>query len=487
MVTAPASARAPDTLAAAVAACVQSLVLRTPAGPAVRHLVLTVPDRPGAGSVARHWLDTWLRRNAWPSFGVVQPQALRCALGLSFAGLERLGLPVGYQRVFRARSAGFAAGAALRAQARGEGVAGRDRPSPHWADLAHERAHLLLSLYGDTASTTTAARDAADSWSTALEQAHGEVLAVVHEGQRIGAPQGRAGEWVHFGYRDGLSELRVDALQPASQALDPRPHEPGTLLLGHPGDEGGNPYALSRAPQRVRQFFHHSSFGMLRPMVQDTAAFEQQVRQWAQALPVPAGTPATPELIKAKLGGRWPGGLPLRPGQWTEPAGGPWAVDFAGDAEGIGCPFGSHVRRMRAAPDRLGHVQHRVMQRRSFPFGKADWSGAGPDDGSRGLLGHFFAASVEDVFEHLLGQWAARPPLGAHPDDTAQDPLLGPHEAAGAALRLPWAAQAPNLLKGWQPWARPLGTLYAWYPSRDALEMLLRADFEEDDREGPWR
>jgi hypothetical protein len=142
---------------------------------------------------------------------------------------------------------------------------------------------------------------------------------------------------------------------------------------------------------------------------------------------------------------------------------------------------------MRAVPDRYGRVFERPLQRRGLPFGPAAWSNPLEDGNKRGLLGQFFCASIEDQFEHLMGQWAARPPLGSDPADSAADPLNGPHADPAAALLVPLKDKPTQRLSGFKQWITPLGTMYAWYPGRQGYEDLINRNFEPDDTEGPWQ
>ena len=449
---------------------VQTLVLRAPAGPAVAHLIAQIPE--GSGRAAARLLDTLS-----PSFG---PQALHhcCSIGFSFAGLEALGVPDGYLRRFRRSAPAFAEGAVRRSVHLGDGgasAAGQWQPR-----FRQDRAHVLLSWHGPPESVHEAARAFAENW----QQRIGNLLPEPLEGLRLGRPAGEEGEWVHFGFRDGLSEICIDEEFPRPDAPDCRARAPGALLLGHVNDAGSNPFALSQAPDKVRAFFRDSSFGILRPMAQNLAAFEAQLDEWVLALQRVYATPVTRDFVKAKLCGRWPSGQQPRPGDLTPE--GNLVLDLSGDDAGQGCPFGSHVRRMRAKPDPTGHDFERPLQRRSMPFGPAAWSGRPTDGKSRGLLGHFFCASIEDQFEHLLGQWAARPPLGFAPDDSAQDPLIGAHDHAAAALAVPLKDRPTQWLHGFGAWTTTLGTMYAWHPGKVGLQVLLGGDFEPDDEGGPW-
>ena len=72
--------------------------------------------------------------------------------------------------------------------------------------------------------------------------------------------------------------------------------------------------------------------------------------------------------------------------------------------------------------------------------------------GHRGLLGHFFCASIEDHFEHLVSQWANRPPLGFAAADRALDPLAGSRQDGDAALGVPLRGKTTQWLRGFSAW-----------------------------------
>lgn len=450
---------------------VPTLVLRAPHGPAVAHLIVEIPQRRGREAAG-------LLKKLTPSFGPQGEDEPCCSIGFSFAGLEALGVPESYLRLIRRLAPAFAEGAVQRSVRLGD--AGLSAARSWYPAFRQDQAHVLVSWHGAAQSVHDQAQGLAQTWKSAF----GLLLPDPFKGERLGAPDPKSSQqWVHFGYRDGISEICIDQALPRPLAEDCRDHAPGALLLGHVNNAGFNPFALSKAPEKVRAFFHDSSFGILRPMAQDLKAFEAQLDPWVKKLSQVSGT-VTRDYVKAKLCGRWPSGEQMRPDDRTPQ--GPLKLELSRDPAGEGCPYGSHVRRMRAAPDRNGHVFERPLQRRSLPFGPAAWSDCPNDGKPRGLLGHFFCASIEDQFEHLLGQWAARPPLGFAPEDRALDPLVGPHQHATAALAVPLKSHPTQYLDGFRAWTTTLGTMYAWHPSQSALEALWEDDFVRKEDAGPW-
>lgn len=474
---------------------VQSVILTAPDGPAVAHQVLTVYK--GHDGQARQALQALMVRQdakgakavdeeqgVHVSFGVRAECEPCVSIGVTFAGLVALGLPDGYQRVIRRLAPAFEAGAVRRSPQCGDNFT--SAPA-HWKpQFAQEAAHVLVTWHGSDEQVRRSAAALLNEWpeppnTARLEQLHGH---------RLGHPEGEEGEWVHFGFRDHLSELDIDGgprggYHQRRNPVDLRTHAPGALLLGEVNDAGFNSFPLTRAPQMLRDFFANSSFGVLRYMQQDVQAFEDAVDCWAQQLGAVMDLPNAKAFVKAKLCGRWPNGRVVRPGEFQPQ--GAMQLDLSGDTLGEGCPFGSHVRRMRDAPDVYGRGFLRPLQRRSFPFGPVDWADpTAPTEEPRGQLGHFFCASIEEQFEHLMGQWAVRTPLGLPPGETASDPLMGTRPLDTGTLEIPLRGRPTQRLSGFGGWTRHLGSLYAWYPGRSGLAALLDQTYSPPENEHPW-
>lgn len=447
-----------------------SLVVGNPRGPNVVHLMLQVtPGNSGPALAALSKLEV--------SFGVRAENQNCVSVGLSFTGLAALNLPERYQRVFLRLAPAFRDGAWQRSRRLGDDVG-------NWRRGFHpDYAHVLVSWHGDEPWLSTAVGAFLAKWPrSGVPDGFNRF-----DGHRLGAPAGQAGEWVHFGYRDGISEIVIAGMN--SAALDQRPHATGELLLGHPNDIGSNRFALTRARDKARQFFHGGSFGAFRPMEQNVHAFDQQVTSWlAQLSKQLPGKGVTRDFVKAKLCGRWPDGRTIAPDDF-KPAGNSFAFDakLADDPDGYGCPFGAHSRRMNAPSLDNAQGLPRPLQRRSMPFGTAAWDvGAAANGEERGLLGHFFCASLETQFEHLLGQWASNVPLGFQSGGRARDPLIGPHEDSAAGLTVPLRNLPSQTLSGMQPWTVALGTMYAWYPAADAWQDILDQNYAPVEDEEPW-
>lgn len=460
----------------------------------VRHALLRIDD----ADKARQWLNALLdgggsladgRESGALETVAVEPTGRNSRpagewalnLGFSFAGLQALGLPQEWQQSVRERAPAFATGAVLRAAARlgdtGDSAAWRwERP------FAPDHAHLLLTLHAPNsrrrelvwlALSRLPGADGLSGWS---QQHDGRHLIGRH---LIGGLRTRL---VHFGYVDGIANPRFEGVHQRSRDEgSPALHAPGELLLGHKNNDGANPWRLPALPAAA-SFFRDASFGVFRKIAQDEEAF----RNWVRSTAAQLGT--NDDWVKAKLCGRWPDGRLLRPTDAApdamRDAPGFDAFDFhdakAADAGGSGCPFGSHIRRLNPRGDTLVQPQRRPLMRRGMAYGPRYAERTSMAE--RGLLGLFFCASLEDQFEHLLGAWTDRNPLGPDHRGTAKDPLIGQHDDLAAWFELPGASGQPprRVAAPSRPFATTRGTAYLLYLTAPALRRLARKDFDGD-------
>ena len=519
----------------------QHSVLRAAQAQAVLHQVVRFESAEGG----RKFIEGVMKYLP-PCFGIDRPKKAagpQVSLGLTFSGLEALNVPDGYLHVFRRLSPPFAQGAPVRA-ARHLGDVGPSAPGFWDSAFKLEDAQAVVTVHG-TEQQCEAAMAALiqlmrpEAANEATEDApYARPVGRPMQGKHLDPPPGRKAigetQWVHFGYRDGLTNPVVaGAGHPEGK---PDVHEPGELLLGEVRDTGDNPWRLARLPEEVRTFFRHGSFGVLRRIEQDEAAFRKEVKRWANAVADDRGyrledgrngastsgdakvqmravaesnavwpRNAVEEFVRAKLCGRWPDGQVVQPGDepLTPSDQRPESdFDFAGDPHGAGCPFGAHIRRMNSrssigdGDDRVAHVRPRPLFRRGMPYGP--WFDEKTKDEERGLLGLFFCADLADQFEHLLGEWADRLPLGFPGDRHGKDPLIGAHEHPHASFLVPRrmpvnqdtgqerSDPSPLALYGFRPFVRTRGTLYAFYPPREALKRLAKAQPDWTAEEDPW-
>lgn len=449
----------------------QSIVVSPRASPAVRHLLLRFADASAGVAVLNA-----LRGHVTTGVG---PQAkLRCSLGLTYRGLEVLRLPEEVLGVFQVLAPAFSRGAPRRAV---EHLAdtGRNAPDQWDGGFDLDALHAIVSWQAGSVS----AIECGIAPLRELLAAGRATIVGRYDGAMLPPPASAPQDsmWVHFGYRDGLSRPSIRGLGAPPEQTAPREdecHEAGEFLLGRPDEAGGNRFALPNRPAGLQRLVLDGSFGALRVIAQDVDAFEASVSRWADEI-IRARRLQSPDVaqwrdyVKAKLCGRWPDGR--RVGVDTDaatpaalPIDAPPAEHY--DPAGAGCPFGAHIRRMNPGEQDVVHARRRPLLRRGIPYG-------GPQDSHRGLLGWFFAASLEDQFEHLLGQWAARLPMGMPGPPDAQDPLIGNQAADNPGFELPRpGGLPPHELRGLAAFCRTRGTAYAFYPSADALALLAADD-----------
>jgi hypothetical protein len=456
----------------------QRLVVRGYSLEKGRHFILSVID----AARARAFLREILRRGYLVDVAVTT-KALRETLdeycpvdiGLTFRGLEALGLPRSYLQVFREKARAFSAGAPARAAQflADTGLSASER----WdSRFRADRVHVALSLHADESEQLDRFTEklrgvegacGLEGWEAPLDAAH-----LSHD------PYNRL---VHFGLVDGVARVGICGLR--SHGRPRQMHAPGYFLLGYKNGDGFNPWLLISPGRRNPwllptaqvdpKFFRNASFGAIRLIEQFEERFRQFVHHWAQRLEV------SPEYIIAKMVGRWPDGRLIRPEE-TDKSLEPDrcdrdAFDLGEDPDGLGCPFDSHMRRMNGRATPVVPARRRPLIRRGMPYGPP-YDEKPKED--RGLVGIFFCASIEDQFEHLLAHWADANPMGPHGHGTAKDPLIGRHHSPTAFHNIPLSDEKARQLKDFRrPYTRTRGTLYAFFPGKAALSRIANQDW----------
>ncbi len=399
-------------------------------------------------------------------------EATWTAVMVGAAGLDVLGAaPAGAPST--EGSVAFAAGMAARATKTGD-TRPTDAPAG-WLPAFRERGgvHLAVVVASDNLD------DLDRNVQAVAEQAsaHGAQVVWQERGATLPGPM-RGHE--HFGFRDGGSQPAVDGYDDPPAPGEPAAVPPGEVVLGYPDATGTAP---TTDPLLV-----DGSMVVFRRLTQDVPAFRAQA-----AAGVPgAQPPVPPELLAAKLVGRWPSGAPLS--QWpdTDPGPGHETNDFAykaSDDTGLACPRWSHIRKVNprdeTTPDPAGDAPalHRML-RRGIPFGPPYDPGTTAAT-ERGL--HFFAVVVDVArqFEFVQRQWLDNPnfpggtpvpggygppPQGA-PD--GPDPVVGRHDD-GAALSYQQTGGARPTPVGPAP-VRVTAGEYFLLPSLSALAALATA------------
>jgi deferrochelatase/peroxidase EfeB len=380
----------------------------------------------------------------------------RLNLGLTCSGLAALDVPATTVNLF---PTAFQQGPAVRAEAQdadfpeGVGLGDREDSAPaHWmlGGSGNPPVHMLVSLY-----TNDAGKTRLEELSTDLKKLFKDArLEKVKSFDADALPEGR----VHFGYRDGIAQPNI-AGAPGRNRPDMQPEvKPGDFLLGcdYTNLYGGN--YLGRIP---RDLGDNASYAAFRILAQDVGGFEKLLTDWAKAYKLQGG----PELVAAKLMGRWRNGTPLTLSPEDPDPEPPIAdelineFDYApserdttyfDDVRGTRCPIGAHIRRLNPRSSIvMGQPHGRRLIRRGMAYGPA-WNGAKKDKKERGLVGLFVCGDLEAQYEFIQRVWANMD-LATHGIHGTREPIIGaqPTPGGGSFLLRTEGGRDPIVMIGW--------------------------------------
>jgi Dyp-type peroxidase family len=231
---------------------------------------------------------------------------------------------------------------------------------------------------------------------------------VVNETRAESLPGGRD----HFGFVDGLAQPWVRGTGVKGRPGDGQPDgaggwrevATGEFLHGYIDEDE----TLPEAP--AAPFDKNGTYMVYRKIQMDVARFRRMVQEAGR------NYPGGPEMLAAKIVGRWQDGTPLSLSpERPDPAivGDPSRINnfgYAEDARGFRCPLGSHIRRVNPREDvpffggRLTN-RHRII-RRGRPYGPPLPEGATEDDGQeRGLAFVCFNSNIWRQFETIQTLW----------------------------------------------------------------------------------
>jgi Dyp-type peroxidase family len=327
----------------------------------------------------------------------------RSALNIAFTwrGLEAIGVP---QSALWAFPEEFRAGM----QARARVLVDLDRSAPeHWESMWRDaQVHVVVMLMANS--------------PTSLEDRLHELQAVVHEydglvevGSQDAQMESVGGKMrEHFGYLDGFGNPEIEGapgtMRPGRGKLAGKsgwaPLAAGEFVLGQRNEAG----EVAPTPQ-PSMLFRNGTFMVYRKLHQNVATFRRFLKEEG------ARFSGGPELLAAKLMGRWMDGTPIMHSPDHPDA--ELAADnmrntdfrYSGDPHGAVCPLGAHIRRANPR-DAIGFdgvtVNRRRMIRRGLPYGAyTPPDEPGDDRRSQGLLFIAFVASISEQFEFVQQQW----------------------------------------------------------------------------------
>jgi deferrochelatase/peroxidase EfeB len=411
------------------------------------HVLLRVDDRqagreflrrlnPHVDSAATMVDDTWL------------------AAGITYAGLEALGLPqeslAGFPEAFRV-------GMAARAGQLGD--VGLNAPANWDFPFGTGQVHIGVSAFSKTP----------EKWrrtvAIAREQAIGFSGVTIIHTQDFGAQPGSLNP---LGFRDLIGQPAIEGSPVDPLPGQDRPIKAGEFILGYPGESG-----VALPMPQPDTLGRNGTFVGFRK-------YQTRVGTFNRFLHANGATPEERELLAAKLFGRWRSGAPLTlspdrddPALGMDPHRNNH-FDYSADQRGLQAPIGCHMRRLNPRDSKLAILTdpriHRIV-RRSTTYGAPydpNAMSAEDDEVPRGTYFIFLSAKAMATLEFLQSEWIDNGNFTGLNDE--RDPIVGlqQHDAFFTVQQLPVRRRVHgidtfNVLRGGE---------YLFMPSISALGWI---------------
>jgi deferrochelatase/peroxidase EfeB len=396
-------------------------------------------------------------------------------LGITWPGLVALEVKDRVPNLSFKSFGAFVAGAAERAALVGD--TGPSGPENWVGGFGTGNDHLLMTLHAMSpeAITTYSGRLSAlfDEGNAFQELSHHDGMALMEmQGGKL-VPTTK----VHFGYTDGISMTTIRGGPERYKPDHQQPCEPWLFVLL---DEAEN-YFVPEPPELGL----NGSFAVFKMIRTDVVPFENFLQSKKDQI--------EPELLAAKMCGRWRNGVPLALSPDTDkPPGGisPEQLnnfeyvntDGSGDPRGVRCPVGAHIRRINPRGQPVagqGHPggsnnTHRLI-RRGMPYGPT-YDPTKPYDGiERGLLGYFVNSNIENQYEFVLSQWVNDSEFAGavRLDPKSKDPLIGTQDPAESIFVIPQPDGAPPIkITGLSSFITTQAAAYCFLPSITAIKFI---------------
>jgi Dyp-type peroxidase family len=469
---------------------VQGMVLRGYGKhPFATNLLLQVDDAAGA----RAWLANIASRITTALRATERGN--ECYLNVAFtrSGLARLGLPAAVLTTF---PTAFYEGMASENRSRILGDSDDDAPQAwNWGGPGKE-VDAILMIFAKDSATLDQAVNAEQAAMTGVSVKFDRVDTRLWEDQKE-----------HFGFRDGISQPVIEGSPPRPHSAASRPVDTqygaaniikaGEFVLGYLNEYGVLPEPVNlpagTEPGRFPAVAMEAGARAGAPDLGHNGTY-LVVRQVAQRVPqlwdyLDAATkdaagqsrPAEREKLGSKLVGRWPSGTPmaLAPDQ-DDPARAK-DNDFLynnTDPSGLGCPFGSHLRRGNPR-DMLGEDpaealkitrRHRLIRRGRSYGPRAENPLDLNDKQERGLMFMIINANIERQFEFVQQTWINSPSFHGLYDE--RDPIFGSSGTqAPGSMTIP-REPVRRRLTGLARFVTVRGGAYFFLPSIKALHYL---------------
>ena len=369
----------------------------------------------------------------------------------------------------------FVDGAAQRAELVGD--TGASSPENWIGGFGGGDDHVLVTLHALSPEAMTSYSDKLAAWFAEgdafreIWRQDGMALMEMQDGQPVPTAK------IHFGYTDGISTPTIREGPEPYHPDHQQPCEPWLFVLRED--------AVNYVVPEPRPLGLNGSFAVFKQVETDVVGFEDFLQSNRDKI--------DPELLAAKLCGRWRNGVPLALSPDTDsPAGGisPERLndfeyveaDGSGDPKGIRCPVGAHIRRVNPRGQPVAgqgvpggsNNSHRLI-RRGLPYGPT-YDPAKPYDGiERGMLFHFINSNIENQYEFVLRRWVDDSEFAGavrlHPK--SKDPLIGTQDPSESIFVIPQADGGPPIeVTGLSSFVTTKAAAYVFLPSITAIRFI---------------
>ncbi len=470
---------------------IQGFVLRAYAMPMVRHFLLTV-STPGQArrqlgrlvngdesdapqiTTAEDWHVGFAPGPGDDPAAAPRRKPDHCLnIAITWSGLVALEIEERVPTLSFESFGAFVEGAAQRAELVGDTGAGSP---PNWIPgFGQGRDHVLVTLHAIGPEAMESYSDRLCAWFAEgdafqeIWRQDGMALMEMQNGQPVPTPK------IHFGYTDGISTPTIRGGPEGYHPDHQEPCEPWLFVLRDDAENYNVP-----AP---RSLGLNGSFAVFKKVETDVAGFEDFLQSNRKTI--------DPELLAAKLCGRWRNGVPLALSPDTDsPAGmspeqlnnfGYVEADGSGDPKGIHCPVGAHIRRVNPRGQPIAgqgqpggsNNSHRLI-RRGLPYGPT-YDPTKPYDGiERGMLFYFINSNIENQYEFVLRRWVNDSEFAGavrlHPK--SKDPLIGTQNPKESIFVIPQANVAPIEVTSFLSFITTKASAYVFLPSITAIKFI---------------
>lgn len=399
-------------------------------------------------------------------------------VGITWSGLVALGIKDLVPTLSFKSFGAFLAGAAERANLVGDTEA--SSPQNWIGTFGTGSDHLLVTLHAIDPEAMSTYSDRLSALFFAEGEAYREIWRIDGMAwmQMVdGKPT--PGAKVPFGYTDGISMTTIRGGPERYRPDHQQPCEPWLFVLQ---DEAEN-YFLPEP----RELGLNGSFAVFKMIETDVVGFENFLQSNKDKI--------DPELLAAKMCGRWRNGVPLALSPDTDSPPGGIApeelnnfeyvnADGSGDPRGLRCPVGAHIRRINPRGQPVAgqgepggsNNTHRLI-RRGLPYGPT-YAPAQPYDGvERGLLAYFINSSIENQYEFVLGHWVNDSEFAGtiRLNPKSKDPMIGTQDPTESIFVIPQTNGSPPIkITGFSTFTTTKAAAYCFLPSITAIKFISK-------------